>query len=241
MSDDIISSWTQFEVPLTSEGSLPLSIFKPLLQNKPDSYAAFYGQIAENDAFVLLIVWKTHAAYDAFTASIQHRELAANLGKQSSSDLAATTQTIDFGKIAYWWRLPGYTEFRTVYFPATTSLQTRDAISRMKGLVLTMGLGIDGSKAYRSPYRGLPSCGWIEGMQTWENRDVSACVWCHHWKNKVTEKTFKTTERRAPKDGESYQPLALDVFEQDLKVLGAVGWEDIHVDFKKLGASDMMG
>lgn len=160
--------------------------------------------------------------------------MATNLAKQSSSDLAATTKIIDFGKVAYWWRLGVNTEFRTVYFPVATSSQTRDAVTSLKGLVLTMGMGIDGSKAHMSPYSGFPTCGWIEGTQTWGNQDVSACTWCHVWKHKVSEETFKTTERRVPQDGESYRPLSLEVFEQGLKALGAVGWEDVHVDFERV-------
>ncbi|KAI2635629.1 hypothetical protein GGS26DRAFT_589298 [Hypomontagnella submonticulosa] len=234
MSDSLITSWTQFQVPLTSEDSIQSSTFEPLLPFKADFHDAFYGRIAENGAFVLLIVWNKRAAYDAFTTSIQHGELATNLAKQSSSDLAATTKIIDFGKVAYWWRLGVNTEFRTVYFPAPTSSQTRDAVTSLKGLVLTMGMGIDGSKAHMSPYRGVPTCGWIEGTQTWGNQDVSACIWCHVWKDKVSEETFKTTERRVPQDGESFRPLSLEAFEQDLKALGAVGWEDVHVDFERV-------
>ncbi|KAI1759860.1 hypothetical protein GGR53DRAFT_512197 [Hypoxylon sp. FL1150] len=172
MSDTHLTSYTKFEVHLTSEGILHPSIFKPLLQRKADFDDAFYGQIAENGAFLLLVIWNNRSTYDAFTASAQNRELAINLGKQSSSDLAAATQTVDFGKVAYWWRLGVNTEFRIVYFPAAAaSSRTRDAVTRLKGLVLTMGLGIDGSRAHLSPYRGVPTCGWVEGIQTWDCRE----------------------------------------------------------------------
>ncbi|KAI1169770.1 hypothetical protein F4777DRAFT_584590 [Nemania sp. FL0916] len=146
---------------------------------------------------------------------------------------------VDFD-VAFWWRFgrnSANVEIRTVYFPALLPSDAREAVKRLKGLVLTMGLGIDGSQAHRSPYNGVPCCGWAEGSRTWMGQDAVVCLWCHYWKNREAEERFKTKEMRPPRDGEKHQLLALEAFENDLKGFGALGWEDIHVDFKRVPKS----
>jgi hypothetical protein len=231
MSSGRVSSWTRFR-RLDSKPLEP-SIFRPLVGSNQPIHDAYYGRIAESkDEYILVIIWESRQDYEEFKASAQFRELLANVKADSSSEPA--TQIVDFGKTAFWWRFGPNTELRTVYFPALLPAESREAVKALKGLVLTMGLGIDGSKAHLSPYRGVPTCGWVEDLLTWKDQDVSACIWCHYWKDQAAEERFKTTEKRPPKDGEVDQSLALEAFEHDLKKLGALGWEDVHVDFKKI-------
>ncbi|KAI8951677.1 hypothetical protein F4801DRAFT_543976 [Xylaria longipes] len=122
--------------------------------------------------------------------------------EQTHLSAEPSTQIADFDKIAFWWRFGPNTEVRTVYFPALLPSETREAVERLKGLVLTMGIDIDGSKAYLSPHNGVPTCGWAEGSQTWMNQDTVACLWCHYWKDLEAEEKFKMTETRPPRDGE---------------------------------------
>ncbi|KAI3318479.1 hypothetical protein HD806DRAFT_511758 [Xylariaceae sp. AK1471] len=234
MSGGRISSWTRFRCP--SSKPLEPSIFKPLVGSNSHVHDAYYGQIAESkDEYILVIIWESRQDYEEFKISTQYCELLANLKADSSTELA--TQNVNFGKTAFWWRFGPNTELRAVYFPASLLPETREMVKNLKGLVLTMGLGIDGSKAHLSPYRGVPTCGWTEDLQTWKDQDVFACIWCHYWKDHAAEEKFKTTEKRPPRDGEVNQLLAIEAFEQDLEALGALGWEDVHVDFKKVPKS----
>jgi hypothetical protein len=233
MSSGRISSWTKFKLP--SSTPLEPSIFKPLVGSNNHYHDAYYGSIAESkDEYMLVIIWESRQDYDSFRNSAQYREWLTNLTADSDSTTEPATQIVDFGKIAFWWRFGPNTELRTVYFPAPLPPEACEAVTNLKGLVLTMGLGIDGSKAHLSPYRGVPTCGWVEGLRAWKDQDTVACVWCQYWKDHAAEEKFKATERRPPKDGAEKRPLALEAFEQDLKVLGALGWEDVHVDFKKV-------
>ncbi|KAI1390199.1 uncharacterized protein F4822DRAFT_228522 [Hypoxylon trugodes] len=230
MADKQISTWTWFQVPTSK--TLDISIFKPLLANESDYFETYYGRVIESpEQHVLVIPWRSRAAYDAFTKSSQYEEMMNNLTALSSSK--PQTQAINFGKIAYYWHLVPYMEIKTVYFPSSVSTQTREQVSGIKGLVLSMP-SFGRQFAHLSPHRGLPCSGWIDDPRIWEGQDTLACIWCHYWKDKETEHDFKTKERRPPKNGETYRPLALEKFEQDLKDLGAIGWKEIHIDFERL-------
>ncbi|KAI0856674.1 hypothetical protein F4860DRAFT_396784 [Xylaria cubensis] len=233
MSSGRISSWTRFKLP-SSESFNP-SIFKPLIAgNNNYVHDAYYGPIAEfNGEYILVVIWESRRHYEEFKDSTQHRQLLSNL-KADSSSANSVTQIVDFDKIAFWWRFGPNTELRTVYFPPSLPIESREAVKSLRGLVLTMGLGIDGSKAHLSPYRGVPTCGWTEGTKIWMNQDTISCIWCHYWKDREAERKFKTTETRLPKDMDEDQILASEAFETDLKNFGALGWEDIHVNFKKV-------
>ncbi|KAI1295158.1 hypothetical protein F5Y03DRAFT_371960 [Xylaria venustula] len=235
MSCGRISTWTRFKL---NSRSLDLSIFQPLgVTRNNQIHDAYYGSVAEsNDENILVVVWESRQGYEDFKASAQHQELLTNL-KEGISSAEPSTRIVDFAKIAFWWRFGPNTELRTVYFPASLPLETREAVKTLKGLVSTMGGGIDGRTAHMSPYRGVPTCGWVEGLLTWENQNTVACLWCHYWKNHEAEENFKTTETRPPKDGESSQILALEAFEKELENYGALGWEETHVDFKKIPKS----
>ncbi|RWA05115.1 hypothetical protein EKO27_g9990 [Xylaria grammica] len=237
MSSGRISSWTRFRLP--SSESLEPSIFRPLAVGSNNHiHDAYYGRITElSDEYILVVIWESRQDYEQFKDTVQYRELLANLHANLSSSPELATQIIDFDRIAFWWRFGPNTELRTVYFPALLSVEARETVKSLKGLVLTMGVGIDGSKAHLSPYRGVPTCGWVDGLQSWMDQETISCVWCHYWKDQRAEEKFKTTETRPPKDGEEDKLLAVEAFEKDLKGLGALGWEDIHVDFKRLPKS----
>ncbi|KAF2963215.1 hypothetical protein GQX73_g10361 [Xylaria multiplex] len=233
MSSGRVSSWTRFKLP--SSNALEPSIFKPLaIGNNSRIHDAYYGPIAEsNGEHLLVVIWESRQDYEGFKTSAQYRELLASLTTAFTS-AEPITQVVDFDRVTFWWRFGPNTEIRTVYFPAHLPSQIREGVRSLRGLVLTMGVGIDGSKAHLSPYRGVPTCGWAEGLQIWRSQDTVACLWCHYWKDREAEEKFKTTEMRPPKDGEANKVLVLDAFGQDLKTYGALGWEDTHVDFKKV-------
>ncbi|KAI0975970.1 hypothetical protein F4678DRAFT_288055 [Xylaria arbuscula] len=233
MSSGRISTWTRFKLP--SSRSLELSIFQPLgAFSNNQIHDAYYGSVAEsNDEHIIVIVWESRQAYEDFQASAQHHELLTNL-KEELSSAEPSTRIVDFDKIAFWWRFGPNTELRTVYFPASLPLEKREAVKSLTGLVSTMGVGIDGRTAHLSPYRGVPTCGWVEGLLTWENQDTVACLWCHYWRDHEAEEKFKIMETRPPKDGESNQLLAIEAFDKELETYGALGWDKTHVDFKKI-------
>ncbi|KAI1396974.1 hypothetical protein F4819DRAFT_473510 [Hypoxylon fuscum] len=234
MPPKTISTWTRFEVPPLD--TIDVSIFKPLISRRDNYLDALYGRVVESPRDVMLVVvWKELQIYDAFVKSAQHVELLANLKTHSASE--PITQIIDFDNVGFCWRYTQFghqrrVEIRTVYFPPTISSQTREAVKRLKGLEVTVAHGIDGRRyAHLCPYDGTPVCGWIYHAQPWNEQDVSACVWSHCWVNEEMERKFKTTERRFPKTKGGYKPLAVEEFEQQLKDLGALGWEDYHIYF----------
>lgn len=229
-----------------------------------------------------MVAWNSGATCDAFAASPSGwRQLLANITaavadtgevvgdvepshqQQKQRDISVITHKVDFEREPFWANFGSNTEVRTVYFhPAGSGEQpqqnkVREEVMSLKGLVLTVGLGIGSELAHLSPYSGVPARGWVIGESrekekkdkeekessddgdqasefvTWEGRKASACLWIHYWKNTKAEKIFKSTQRRI-KRPPLLPPLATEVFEHDLRRLGALGWEDYHVDFKKV-------
>ncbi|KAF7551871.1 hypothetical protein G7Z17_g4718 [Cylindrodendrum hubeiense] len=227
-----ISTWTRFQFPIAKE--FDASIFKPLQTVKADfDNPAYYGAISESPGeYMLVIDWNTPEAYSAFKTSPQYEQLLANFRAESATE--PETQTVDFGTVAFSWRFGSNTEIRTVYFPMSISPQEREAVGKVKGLVLSMTPGVNASGPHRAPYTGVPAKGWVNGTQSWNGDDAAACVWCHYWKDKEAEERFKREETRPPRNKESPRALAVEVFELDLKNLGAIGSIEYHVDFKKV-------
>lgn len=236
MSSGRISSWTRFKLP--SSKSLEPSLFKPLeVGNNNGLHDAYYGSIAEAiDEHILVVIWESREDFAAFKDSARHHELLTNL-KADASSTEPSTQIFDFDRIPFWWRFGPGVEIRTVYFSAPLPSETRKAVKCLKGLVLSMACGIDGTMAHLCPYRGVPECGWAEDSQTWMNQDTVACLWIHYWKNREAEDKFKAAETRPPPDGVNDKILVVDAFDTDLKSCGALGWEDIHIDFKRVPKS----
>ncbi|KAI1127096.1 hypothetical protein F5Y10DRAFT_243411 [Nemania abortiva] len=155
MSSGRVSSWTRLKFP--SSDALEPSIFKPLAIGDDNNrvHDAYYGPIAEsNYEHLLVAIWESCQDYEEFRASVQYREFLVGL-TTASAPTEPTTQVVDFNRIAFWRRFRPKTEIRTVYSPADLPPQMREAVGSLHGLVLTMSVGIDGSKAHLTPYRGL--------------------------------------------------------------------------------------
>ncbi|KAI0479325.1 hypothetical protein GGR56DRAFT_673253 [Xylariaceae sp. FL0804] len=230
------SSWIRFKTP----GSEPLepSTFTPLFTadhgRASPVHDVYYSRIKEcPEEGIVVVIWEPDQSYGGATSSDQYREFLAKLGALSDGSTPTAT-AIDFNKIAFWWRWTPNTELRTVYFPAPVLAETRRAVDAIRPLVLSMGRGIGGSQAHLCPYNGVPTHGWGEDILMSEGREAVACTWIHYWKDESAEEKYKTTERRPPKDGESNRPLAIEAFERDLTDLGALAWDDVHVDFQKV-------
>lgn len=177
-----------------------------------------------------LVNWRYTRCWTNFLQSSHHADLLSSLGAWSEHPVV--TDVIDFLRVNISFGLSPHTELKTVDFPAWISPETREAVqSRVHRLRTTAvyGKGLQ----HLSPYVSKPSLGWVEGGLEWEGQDVVACVWVHKWKSKEAEERFKTTEAFAHmKDGELIQPLTLDLFEQDLKDRGTLGWEEQHFNFE---------
>lgn len=230
-------TWTIFEFPASEP--LDISTFEPLITRKRNYRRFYHGRIAESTAqCVLMVVWHTPKAYDAFKRSAEYHELVANLTKNNSAS-EPTTHIINFQTSMPWKNLGApRNEVRTVYFPASTSLETRQEVTSVKGLVSSVNWGIGGNMNYMYPHQGTPDYGWVEGTQLYNGKESMACVWVNHWRSEEAEVKFKTTERRWPeKGGPDPPPLAVEDFEQRLKALGAIGWQEYHVTFERVSGS----
>ena len=185
MSDKPVSTWTRFQAPPPPDHSraLDTSIFQPLIAQSADYRDAFYGRVAESpDQCVLVVAWNSGAACDAFAASpLGWRQLLANITaavadtgevvgdvepshqQQKQREIPVITRKVDFEKEPFWANFGSNTEMRTVYFHPAGNGNVRERVMRLKGLVLTVGLGIGSELAHLSPYSGVPARGWVIG------------------------------------------------------------------------------
>ncbi|KAH6884180.1 hypothetical protein B0T10DRAFT_493714 [Thelonectria olida] len=259
MSTGIVCTWTTFKVstselldvsifdpfltakeiegPISDPRSMGKrfdeSIFDPLSTGKATYHSVLYGRIQESpDEYVLVIGWESLQHYQAFAETDEHKELMANLKP------GAKTHVIDFGQFAFWRHLNCSTEILTVYFPSSILPQDQEAVGKIYPLIETLQ-PIDRASIEAKAYTERPICGWMKDSFQVNGKNTLACVWFNFWKNRENENRFKRTERRSsyivngpfditPIPG----PLALEVFEQDLKGLGAGEWVGFHVDFK---------
>ncbi|KAH7207827.1 uncharacterized protein BKA55DRAFT_586587 [Fusarium redolens] len=234
MSDDAsrdkpITTWFRFKLP--EDILLDQSLFHALHPTREQWTHACYGRIKESPQdCVLLVNWDRTRSWSEFSQSGCYAELLASLG--SHSDMPVVTEIIDFSRDYVTIALSSHTELKTVYFPASVLSETRSAVwDSVRHLGTTVSYGK--KFQHRYPYISTPSLGWIEGSVKWEGQDAVACVWVHKWKNQEAEEKFKTTERYPhTKDGEFIRPLTLELFEQGLRDLGALGWEECHVNFE---------
>ena len=95
-----------------------------------------------------MVVWHTPKAYDACKRSVEYHELVANLTKGNLAS-EPTTHIINFQTSMPWKYLGApRNEVKTVYFPVSTSPETKQEVTRVKGLVNSVHWGIDGSINY---------------------------------------------------------------------------------------------
>ncbi|KAF5248149.1 hypothetical protein FANTH_6079 [Fusarium anthophilum] len=227
--DKPITTWFRFKLP--EDILLDLSLFHALHPTREQWTHACYGRIKESPQdCVLLINWDRTRAWLEFSQSDSHAELLSSLG--SHSDVPVVSEIIDFARDYVTIAISSHTELKRVYFPPSISQETRRAVwDRVRHLGTTAAYGK--KFQHKIPYRATPSLGWVEGNVKWEGQDAVACVWVHKWKNQESEEKFKATERYPHmKDGELIKPLTLDLFEQGLRDLGALGWEECHVGFE---------
>ncbi|EWG35938.1 hypothetical protein FVEG_14589 [Fusarium verticillioides 7600] len=218
-----ITTWTKFHYDSKPEQS----IFTPLNSWGHSIHQPYFGPITESDQqYFLAVGWETEEEWDKFKASPEHQQLMANL---TTNDVQPETKIIIFTSNIF---TRGYTsnvEIFTVYWPASITHETQTAIWKTQKLVHTAATGIPNPLCYKKP----PMFGWIDGQTDWNGESAIASVWSHKWQSQALEQKYKTTEKRLVwgDDGRSY-PLAVDAFHHDLKSLGAIGWESVHVAFE---------
>ncbi|KAF4463278.1 hypothetical protein FALBO_9898 [Fusarium albosuccineum] len=218
-----ISVWTKFRV---NSGPIDDSLFiTPLWPWKDHIFCPFYGRIAESPQHCLLATgWESREIYDQFKASPQYQELMANLRTDA---MEPVTKTIAFTKRIFGQGFTSNTEILTVYWPTTISPETQNAVQTMQSLSHRM-------RPRTSCHGHWPSFGWMDGIQTWNGENVLATMWCNKWLSKELEEEFRRTDKRpVSPDAAGQYALSVDLFERDLKALGAVGWESVHVDFER--------
>ncbi|KAH6866245.1 hypothetical protein B0T10DRAFT_502698 [Thelonectria olida] len=224
-----ITSWTRFE---TSENTIDTTIFKPLAACKPHVRVVYYGRVAESPRECLLVVgWKSREAYMAFKKSPHYEELMTNLGAQSTPLVQPQTQVAVFSRVWFNMSFGPNTEVLAAYFPSSTTPETQQAVLNTERLVHTEAMGLPSPRCYKKP----PTFGWIDGLQDRNGQTAIACMWCHGWYSKELEERFKVNERRFHLElTGTDRPLAVDVFEQDLRALGVIDWETCHVSFTRI-------
>ncbi|KAH7175196.1 hypothetical protein EDB81DRAFT_750760 [Dactylonectria macrodidyma] len=223
-----LAAWTRFKV--SPDGEIEPSIFDPLTEVASDIGAVYYGRIHESpDECMLVVAWKTPDVYAKFKESPQREELMANMKAASPSDTAATepeTQTLSFSRRIFWLKFGPNTEVMSAYLPASSSPETQHAVPRVMRLRHNPQVPPPKKRTYVKP----PNFAWVEGPpQVRDGEQVLGAVWNNLWNDKESERVFKTTEQRY----EAGMPLAVDVFERDLKNLGVTGLSSYHVNFQQ--------
>ncbi|KAF4448368.1 hypothetical protein F53441_8176 [Fusarium austroafricanum] len=220
-----ITTWTKFRYNSEPEQS----IFKPLNAWGHSLRQPFYGSIIESpQEYLLGVGWQSQEDWDKFQLSPEHDELMASL---TTENVQPETKVIVFANRMFGIGYTSNVEMFTVYWPPSITTENQDAIWKTQKLVHTSASGIPKPKCYS----WKPSFGWVDGQHDWNAEKVIASMWCHKWKNEELEHKYKTTERRLVLgDGGMQRPLAVDAFKDDLKSLGAIGWESIHVAFESI-------
>ncbi|KAF5254454.1 hypothetical protein FANTH_712 [Fusarium anthophilum] len=220
-----ITTWTKFH----SVSQPEQSIFTPLDAWGHSIRQPYYGPIIEsNQQYFLAVGWETEEQWNKFKSSPEHQQLMANL---TTNNVQPETEIIIFTANMF---AVGYTsnvELFTVYWPASITQETQTAIWKTAKLVHTAASGIPNPLCYRKK----PMFGWIDGQKDWNGGSAIASVWSHKWQSQELEQKYKTTEKRLVRgnEGDSY-PLAVEAFQHDLKSLGAIGWESVHVAFERV-------
>ncbi|KAF5639685.1 hypothetical protein F52700_4067 [Fusarium sp. NRRL 52700] len=220
-----ITTWTKFH----SVSQPEQSIFTPLDTWDHSIHQPYYGRIIESSQdYFLAVGWQTEEQWDKFKLSPEHQQLMANL---TTNNAQLETETIIFTANMF---AIGYTsnvELFTVYWPASITHEAQTAIWKTKQLVHTPEGGLPNPLCYTKK----PMFGWIDGQKDWKGESAIASIWCHKWKNRELEQKYKTTEKRLDwgNNGRYYR-LAVEAFQDDLKSLGAIGWESVHVAFERV-------
>ncbi|KAJ4250240.1 hypothetical protein NW762_012055 [Fusarium torreyae] len=219
-----VSTWIKFQANSTPDES----VFEPLIPWQHSIRHPFYGKIKEStNDYMLVMGWETEKVYNDFRSSTDYQKLMANLTTETAPEI----QVIVFSNKMFGIRFTPDTELITVYWPILTPPETQDAIWKVEKLVHTSASGI------KNPHhqKKYPSFGWIEGTRTWNGQQVMASVWLHGWMSDEAEQNFKSTQvRRVWEGSEATYPLAVDIFYQDLKSLGAVGWDSAHMGLERI-------
>ncbi|KAF5556837.1 hypothetical protein FPHYL_7868 [Fusarium phyllophilum] len=175
-----------------------------------DKVPLCFGPIIESDQqYFLAVGWETEEEWDKFRVSPEHQQLMANL---TTNNVQPETKIVIFTGNMF---AIGYT--------SNVELFTQ--------LVHTPASGMPNPLCYKKK----PMFGWVDGQRDWNGESAIASVWSHKWRNQELEQKYKTTEKRLVwgNDGRSH-PLAVDAFQHDLKSLGAIGCESVHVAFERV-------
>ncbi|CVK84283.1 uncharacterized protein FPRN_01897 [Fusarium proliferatum] len=220
-----ITTWTKFHY-----GSQPeQSIFTPLDTWGHSLRQPYYGPIIESSQqYFLAVNWETEEEWDKFKLSPEHQQLMANL---TTNNVQPETKIVIFTGNMFAIGFTSNVEIFTAYWPSSITHEAQTAIRKTEQLVHRAESGMPNPLCYYKK----PMFGWIDGQREWNGESAIASVWTHKWKNQELEQKYKTTEKRrvSGNDGRSYM-LAVDVFQDDLKSLGAIGWESVHVAFERV-------
>ncbi|KAG4293566.1 hypothetical protein FPRO06_00151 [Fusarium proliferatum] len=211
-----ITTWTKFHY-----GSQPeQSIFTPLDTWGHSLRQPYCGPIIESSQqYFLAVNWETEEEWDKFKLSPEHQQLMANL---TSNNVQPETKIVIFTSNMFAIGFTSNVEIFTAYWPSSITHEAQTAIRKTEQLVHRAESGMPNPLCYYKK----PMFGWIDGQREWNGESAIVIVWTHKWKNQELEQKYKTTEKRrvSDNDGRSYV-LAVDVFQDDLKSLGAIGWE----------------
>ncbi|KAF5621589.1 ankyrin repeat-containing protein, partial [Fusarium sp. NRRL 25303] len=218
-----ITTWTKFHY-----GSQPeQSIFTPLDTWGHSLRQPYYGPIIESSQQYFLVVnWETEEEWDKFKLSPEHQQLMANL---TTNNVQPETKIVIFTGNMFAIGFTSNVEIFTAYWPSSITHEAQTAIRKTEQLVHRAESGMPNPLCYYKK----PMFGWTDGQREWNGESAIASVWTHKWQNQELEQKYKTTEKRrvSDNDGRSYM-LAVDVLQDDLKSLGAIGWESVHAQIR---------
>jgi hypothetical protein len=176
-------------------------------------------------------VWRSTTAFDNFKQSPEYQTYWNGL---LSMTLSPPT-TVQFNCRSFFFdgHFSAHNGITTVYFPASTSADTREWIEKsIRGLVYNYGIG-PGFR-HHCAYSSKGSRGWIAETLDWQGQPAIAMRFIDYWLSPKKEAKFRKEEKVCVNvDGEV--KLVVDHFMDQLKEAGMLGMEMAHCKFAIVG------
>lgn len=128
-------------------------------------------------------------------------------------------------------------EIWTVHFPVHLSKETKSRIEQLEGPLKIYHATCSEQEYYLGPMDGLITSihGWIEGEAEYQGQVTKRLVCFLHWQSEEAERLYKEGQKwyKKTRDGRELR-LAIDIFVDDLKECGMLGFETRHCRFEEI-------
>ncbi|MCJ1248163.1 hypothetical protein MMC30_005380 [Trapelia coarctata] len=143
-----------------------------------------------------------------------------------------------FFRRTVWPRSQAHHEVLTVYFPVKmtpelkTSIELKSNLDSIGLRLAMMETGIDPALIPKKNALEDQNLGWVEEKLMWEGKRVRGLRVLWMWSSEEGERLWKQEERGGKRHATDKElPLAIDLFFQDMRECGMLGFESYHGGF----------